>query len=196
MKILFTYLLLIVTTLVQAQDFTKPFAKENFPPEKFQTNYKTFPFHKLDIEFILVKALQPSSAFDCLIYLKVFKDKEIVVQKSIGSTWTGGIYGIPKTQPIDDYFMFSYFGEWSGEITLIDTSGKLISFPGYYWAISKDKKHIFTKAIYPNSDLPATKFDVETGIYITKYWMLGLKGEPWNEVQPSDYRELEITLCE
>jgi hypothetical protein len=92
--------------------------------------------------------------------------------------------------------MFSYFGEWNGEISLVDTTGKLISFPGYYWAISKDKRFIFTKAIFPSSDLPVAKFNVDTGKFITKEWNLNLKGEPWDEVQPSEYKSLEIELCE
>ena len=197
MKIRVTYLLLILTTLVQAQDFTKPFVKENFPPDKFQINYKSFPFQELTIEFVLVKELHSiSDSGDCNIYLTVLKDKKIVIEKSLGTTWTGGTFGIPKTQPTSKYFMFSYFGEWNGEMTLINTTGELITFPGYSWAITKDKKYIFTKANFPDSDLPVSKFNVETGKYITKEWNFSLKGEPWNEVQPSDYRNLEITLCE
>lgn len=189
----FTILLLFIATLVRAQDYTKPFTKEDFPPDKFQIRYETFPFHRLIIEFILVKELQPVfDSGECITYLNVWNDKKIVNRKNLGMTWSEGRFGIPKTQPIEKYFVFSYFGEWNGEMSLIDTSGKLISFPGYYWAITSDKKYICTKAIYPSSELNITKFNVESGKFITKEWNNELNGEPWEEVQPSDYRGLEI----
>ncbi len=156
----------------------------------------TFPFHSLIIEFITVKELQPVfDSGECMVYLNVWNDKKIVNSKNLGMTWSSGTFGIPTNQPLEKYFVFSYFGEWNGEMTLIDTSGKFISFPGYYWAITSDKKYICTKAIYPSSGLNISKFNVETGKFETKEWNNELNGEPWEEIQPSDYNGLEIELC-
>ena len=197
MKLSLTYFLIILTTLVRAQDFDKPFKEENFPHERYQVSYYRSDFHDLIIEFVSVKEIKETfAARDCYIFLNVYKEDSLINWKSVGKTWAGGTYGIPDYQPIEKYFMFSYFGEWNGEITLIDTSGHFISFPGYYWAISGDSNYILTKAIFPDSELPATKFNIESGEYITKEWHLGLQGDPWKEDQHSDYRELESRLCE
>lgn len=196
MKILLTGLLLLLTSYLHAQDYTQPFDRKNFPRDKFQVNYKPYSFKGLLIEFVTVKEREPvSDSATCYIYLNIYKNTELLNAKSLGANNSTGTFGVPDTQATDKYFMFTYSGEWNGEITLIDASGKLITFPGYYWAITQDRKFIVTKAIYPDSELPATKFTIATGKFITKIWHLTKNGEPWNEVQSADYKSLETSLC-
>ena len=149
------------------------------------------------IEFVLVKEIKSNEHSDeCNIFINIMNRDTILYSKSLGRTWTGGTFGVPENQPLEKYFIFAYFGEWNGEITLIDSIGKVTSFPGYYWAITTNKKYILTKANYPNSDLTGSKFKIDSGELITKDWNIGLKGEPWEEIDPLEYRELEIVLCE
>jgi hypothetical protein len=197
MKLSITCLLLILKIIVQAQNLNEPFNKENFPEERYQVTYTRSDFHGFVIEFAAVKDTKETfGAGECYIFLNVFKYDSLINWKSVGKTWSGGTYGIPKDQPMRKFFMFSYFGEWNGSITLIDTTGNFIAFPGYYWAISSDNNYILTKAIFPDSELPATKFDIESGEFITKEWLIGLQGDPWIEIKHSEYRGLEIGLCE
>lgn len=37
---------------------------------------------------------------------------------------------------------------------------------------------------------------IESGEFITKEWLIGLQYDPWIEIEHSDYRGLEIGLCE
>ena len=191
------FILTFSTILVNAQDFRKPFNKENFPIDKYQIHYKTYPFQNLTIEFTLVKEIKSNTPLsECNVFLNIIKGDSIIYGKSLGRTWAGGTFGIPENQPLEKYYIFAYFGEWHGEITLIDSSGIMTSFPGYHWALTTNKKYILTKANYPNSDLTVSKFNIESGELITKDWNIGLKGEPWKEINPSEYRGLEIVLCE
>ena len=192
-------LLLVTSRLVHAQDSLLRFSPNEFPPSQYKISEKSFAFHQINLIFHIVKDIRKGSGRngECRIYLTINKDDSIIIQKSVGDTWLEGLYAIPTIQPLDKYFMINYYGEWGGEITLIDSLGKIITFPGYKWAVTKDKKYIFTKANYPDSELPAIKFDVETGKYITKNWHLSLQGEPWSEIETNEYQDYNsaISFC-
>lgn len=196
-SIILIFITIIGILSVNGQNNNQAFKKENFPDDSFQIEYKLFELDQITIKFVIIKAIKSEKiADDCDIYLNIFKGDSTISEEYLGRTWIGGTFGIPSSQPIDQYFMFIYFGEWHGQITLIDISGNQTSFPGYFWAISNNKKHLLTKANYPDSELSATKFDIVTGKITTKDWHIGLNGDPWKEEKHSNYKGLEINLCE
>jgi len=197
LKKLVALLFILMSRLVFAQDGSKPYLPENFPTNKFEITFTESTFHNLILKFVSIKDRKPSliGENECVVYLLIYKNYKLVENKVVGYNRGVSSFGIPKEQPLDNLFMFCSFGEWNGEMSVIDTTGKITTFPGFYWALSQDKTFIVTKANYPDSDLLVSKFEIGTGTYTTKNWHTGLNGEPWKELIPSDYKQADWLLC-
>lgn len=133
------------------------FSKSDYPSDKYSIKADTFNFRNLKIELIQVKLTDDKNADSasvyCRIWLTVKNSSEIIDKLFINDCEAvGGCSGIfaSPNQQVKDYFILSKFGDYDGQIILIDISGKIKSYFGGQYYLSSDNKYLFSTY---NSDL-------------------------------------------
>lgn len=127
------------------------FNKAYYPKDKYSIKADTFEFKNFKIELIQVK-LADNKNFDntslsCRIWLTVKSNNEIrdklFFRDCEGVGGCSGIYASEK-QPIKDYFILSKFGDYEGQIIIIDISGTIKTYFGGQYFLSVDNKYLFS----------------------------------------------------
>lgn len=138
-------------------DNYKPFLEIDYPTNKYSVKADTFTFRIFKIELTQTKLLDyktyDSTATYCRLWLTVKEGNTIIDKYYVNSCEAvGGCSGIyaSKEQTRKDYFILSKFGDYDGEIIIIDKSGKIKTFFGGHYYLSPNNKYLFSPY---NSDL-------------------------------------------
>jgi hypothetical protein len=157
------YLILLCSNFCIAQENNKyiPFKSLNYSPTNFNINADTINFEQVKIIITMVKPLNNFSGSLCESWLTIMKNGKVMEKKYYDIEPVGGCSGLflPETQPLEDYFIISKFGDYDGQTLLIDKNGHLTELKGGSFSISVDKKFLFS--IW-NSDIDGlTIYDVK-----------------------------------
>jgi len=122
--------------------------KKIYTDSKYYLIIKKHRFKAFDINIILVRPINTKlflEEFYCKSLITICKGDSTMHNvyydnmDPVGSC--AGIY-LPKNQPLENFFIFSKFGDYEGEIFILSSSGKLVKSDGGYFFITKDKKYI------------------------------------------------------
>lgn len=164
-----TLFLVIFSSLCLSQERKfRPFNRTNYPSASYSIKSDTFHFRDLTINLVQVRLKKPAEPKQhqaaCRIWLFVKKDSVRTDQLYYNNCEAlGGCSGIfiAKEQPSENYFVLSKFGDYNGQLLLIDTSGKIRIYAGGRYYLSQDKRYLFS---FYDSDQPgATVFDLKKG---------------------------------
>ena len=179
MKLIITLFFAFISALsfgqVDKQSFYNP---TDYPATKYSVKTDTFSLKTFKIELVQVKlkAEQPSdNTAYCRIWLTV-KSGNTVVDKLFfpechAVSGCSGIFA--KGQPSKDYIILSKFGDNSGQVIIIDNTGKIQTYPGGGYAVSDDSKYLFS--IHDSNTIGVTVFDLSKNKMI--YLISQLKSE-------------------
>ncbi len=179
MKKAILILLLLIPALSFAQVDKQSFYNPNdYPATKYSVKIDTFSLKTFKVELVQVKlkAEQPSeNTAYCRIWLTV-KSGNTVVDKLFFPEChaTGGCSGIfADGQPSKEYIILSKFGDNSGQLIIIDNTGKIQTYPGGGYSVSDDLKYLFT--VHESNTIGVTVFDLSKNKMI--YLIEQLKSE-------------------
>jgi hypothetical protein len=112
--------------------------------------------------------------------LKGGKSKE----KYLGQTDSEFGFYTPNPQPLENCYLIAVCTEYNCDFIYLNENGDWFEFPGFYFAISKDKKFIYTttEAI---GELMISKFDLINNKVITR--KRNKIGETWDGISNKDY---------
>jgi len=154
LSLIFTVLTL--TTFGQVAN-DKIFIRADYPTSQYSIKADTFDFAGFKIELIHAK-LRDYKTYDnaaayCRIWLTVKMGNAVVDKLFINDCEAlGGCSGmyVSTEQVSKDYFILSKFGDYDGQVLIIDKSGKIKTFDGGYYYLSVDNHYLFSPY---NSDL-------------------------------------------
>ncbi len=152
-----------VTICLGQQQKQVPFNKGDYPFSKFNVCAVASDFGQIKIITTMVSPKVSTNSFSCRTWLTIQKNDKILKQKFYEIDPVGGCSGLffPPTQPIDNYFIFSKFGDYEGETLLVDKTGKLIVLTGGSFSISADEKYLFS--VWDSDYSGITIFDIKSG---------------------------------
>jgi len=179
MKKAILFLLLLIPAISFAQVDKQSFYNPNdYPATKYSVKIDTFSLKTFKIELVQVKLKGEQSSDNtayCRIWLTV-KSGNTVVDKLFFPEChaTGGCSGIfADGQPSKDYIILSKFGDNSGQLIIIDNTGKIQTYPGGGYSVSDDLKYLFT--VHESNTIGVTVFDLSKNKMI--YLIEQLKSE-------------------
>ena len=177
-----SYLVLLITFLCVTQDlfsqktvdYIKQFKTKDYPTSMFQIRYDSVNFLNYSILIVHVYnvsypgivdstyTLRDSNYFDCRGWLFIKQGKKVIhtIYYS-GLNAVGGCSGIylPHVQPRKDYFLIVKYGDYDGNIIILDAYGNVTKEMGGSIEVSPDKRYLFSDY---DSDLPGvTIYDFE-----------------------------------
>lgn len=164
MKKAILFLLFLIPAISFAQvDKNSFYNQADYPDTKYSVKRDTFTLKAFRIELVQVKLkseqLSENTAY-CRIWLTV-KSGNTVIDKLFFPEChaTGGCSGIfADGQPSKDYVILSKFGDNSGQLIIIDSTGKIQTYPGGGYAISDDLKYLFS--VHESNAIGVTVFDL------------------------------------
>jgi len=147
MRTLISLLLFISVTACFGQRQKQiTFKREDYPISKFTVSVVASNFGQMKIISTMASPKASSNSFSCRSWLTIQKSDKVLKQKFYEIEPVGGCSGLffPTTQPLDNCFIISKFGDYEGETLLVDKTGKLIVLTGGSFSISADKKYLFS----------------------------------------------------
>ncbi|WP_299135702.1 SH3 domain-containing protein [uncultured Tenacibaculum sp.] len=129
------------------------FIKKGFLEKgKILDKIATISVHEHLLKDIYIKIIQikPSTDFynfSCKGLIRTIKDKKLVDEISYPEIEAvGGNHGITfsKNQNVPNLFIASKFGDYNGEIMIVDLNGKISKFEGGQYFITKNKKYLIS----------------------------------------------------
>ena len=162
MKQLLSVTALLFTLIIFAQEGKHiPFDAKNYPANIYTINAQSYSFKDMAIDVTHVTPNVGTKAdFNCRFWITVKKGEKIIDGRYYADCEAlGGCSGIyaDKLQP-KDYFILTKFGDYNGELLLIDKTGKIQKYLGGIYYISDDGKYLFS---HYDSDLSGiTVFDL------------------------------------
>ncbi|MFN8309361.1 MAG: hypothetical protein U0T73_05310 [Chitinophagales bacterium] len=168
------YVILFVSFLVlgvsaAAQTKVKPFEQTDYPAARYLSKIDSFRFRNLGVSIIQVKRTDSvAGGFNCRGWITVYKGNSITGQQTFPNMESnGGCTGffLPEQQPRRDYFLITKYGDNSGRVLIIDTSGTIISRPGGVLYISREKKYLFSNADSSAAGLTVQDLDSHETLY-------------------------------
>ncbi|HZK93492.1 MAG TPA: hypothetical protein VFC67_04730 [Prolixibacteraceae bacterium] len=164
MKLQTTIILVLISMLSFGQvDKNSFYNPKDYPDAKYSVKIDTFSLKAFKVELVQVKLkaepLDNNSAY-CRIWLTV-KSGNTVIDKLFFPEChaTGGCSGIfADGQPSKDYVILSKFGDNSGQLIIIDSAGKIQTYPGGGYAVSDDLKYLFS--VHESNAVGVTVFDL------------------------------------
>ena len=159
-SLFFVFISALSFAQVDKQSFYNP---TDYPATKYSVKIDTFSLKTFKIELVQVKlkAEQPSdNTAYCHIWLTV-KSGNTVVDKLFfpechAVEGCSGIYA--EGQPSKEYVILSKYGDNSGQLIIIDYTGKIQTYPGGGYAVSDDLKYLFS--IHDSEASGVTVFDL------------------------------------
>lgn len=173
MKKLLSILFFVIAVAVSAQKTSpKLFDRSEYPEQKYAVKTDQYRFKDLTIELIQAQLRDPrqydaKSAY-CRIWLTVKKGDLVKDQlyfndcEALGGC--SGIYVSRDNQP-ENHFLLSKFGDYDGQIIIIDTKGKIRSFIGGSYYLSTDKKYLFSTYDSDLSGLTVFDFSKDKALF-------------------------------
>jgi hypothetical protein len=123
------------------------FDAANYPAETYYIKTQLYTFNNFQIEITHVSPKENNQAgFVCRYWLIVKSGNKVIDglyydnSESLGGC--SGIY-VDKLQP-KNYFILTKFGDYNGELLLIDNTGKIQKYHGGIYHISDDLKYLFS----------------------------------------------------
>lgn len=162
-----TLLLVIFSSACLSQERKfRPFIRTNYPSASYSIKSDTFHFRDYTIHVVQVRSKKPAEHQQhkaaCRIWLFVKKDSVRTDQLYYNDCEAlGGCSGIfvAGGQPSEKHFILSKFGDYNGQLLMIDTNGKIRTYAGGRYYLSHDKRYLFS---FYDSDQPgATVFDLK-----------------------------------
>jgi len=150
----------------------------DYPDVKYSVKIDTFSLKAFKVELVQVKLkaepLDNNSAY-CRIWLTV-KSGNTITDKLFypechAASGCSGIFA--KGQPSKDYIILSKYGDNAGQVIIIDSTGKIQTYPGGGYAVSDDLKYLFS--IHDSNTIGVTVFDLSKNKMI--YLIAQLKSE-------------------
>jgi len=165
MKLHITISLILISAFAFGQVGENSFYNHNdYPDSKYAVKIDTFSLKTFKVELVQVKHkdIQPSdknSAY-CRIWLTVKNGNQITDKLFYPDCQAvGGCSGIfADGQPSKDYIILSKLGDYSGQLIIIDNTGKIKTYPGGGYSISDDLKYLFS--IHASDVSGLTVFDL------------------------------------
>lgn len=157
----FITLLFTITAFGQGDKFI-PFDARNYPENSFSIKKQTYNFKDLVIDVTHVSPNKDTQQplFECRFWITVKKGTKITDGQYYANCESfegcSGIY-VDKLQP-KDYFILTKFGDYNGELLIIDKTGKIQKYFGGIYSISDDGKYLF--AHYDSDVSGITVFDL------------------------------------
>ncbi len=142
------------------------FVDSLYPTDKFNIKRKKFQFKSYTIDYIQLQENEYKDKYSiaCRSWLTVLSGSDTIDSKYFDNIEAvGGCAGLflHENQPLENYFIASKFGDYSGRILLIDKNGKINEFSGGEYCLSMDKKYLFSQW---DSDITGlTVINLETG---------------------------------
>lgn len=175
MKISVVVLTVLISVTVYSQNNSyQEYNKLIYPSNKYSILNEFYSFKSFKIELIHAcpkdHSSYDSNTFACRIWLKV-KSGQTVLDKLYynDSPALGGCSGIFVSKQLrNDYFILSKFGDYSGQIIIIDTTGKIKTFPGGSYYFSNDTNFLFSTYDSDISGLTIFDFAKNNSIYTSK----------------------------
>jgi hypothetical protein len=165
MKLPVTIILLLISVFVFGQvDKNSAYNPNDYPVTKYSVKKDTFSLKSFKIELVQVKKNDEQTpnknSMFCRIWLTV-KSGDKVIDKlffpeCLAVSGCSGIYA--NGQPSNDYVILSKFGDNSGQLIIIDNTGKIQTYPGGGYAVSDDLKYLFS--IHDSEASGLTVFDL------------------------------------
>lgn len=149
----------------------------DYPGAKYSVKIDTFSLKAFKVELVQVKlkAEPPDNTAYCRIWLTV-KSGNTIIDKLFYPEChaVNGCSGIfAKGQPSKDYIILSKYGDNAGQVIIIDSTGKIQTYPGGGYAVSDDLKYLFS--IHDSNTIGVTVFDLSKNKMI--YLIAQLKSE-------------------
>lgn len=141
-------LFLAFAFLAKGQDF-KLFSDNDYPLDQFEINKKSFNFSKFEVQLIQLSSkgkLDGNSIF-CRSWLSLLDEGSLKSQihyeniEAVGGC--AGIY-VPDQQPIPGYLIGSKFGDYNGQLIVVNHLGEIKTYLGGIFYVSKDRKYLFS----------------------------------------------------
>jgi len=166
MKLQTTILLLLIGTNVYGQsNKQKQYCPQDYPEAKYSVKLDTFFLKSFTIYLIQAKLnddkyWDSTSAF-CRVWLTVKEGTRIVDNLFYADCEAvGGCSGVfYDYQPNKDFLIFSKFGDYNGQLIIVDSTGKIQKFLGGRYYLSNNLEYIFS--IYDSDISGLTVFDLQ-----------------------------------
>jgi len=107
-------------------------------------------------------------------------------EKYLGQTNSEFGFYAPTTQPLENCYLFAVCSENNCNFIYLNEDGDWFEFPGYYFAISKDRKFIYTTS-EADGEIMVSKFDLVNNKVVTKKRINEPNRETWNGIASKDY---------
>ncbi len=165
MKLQITLYFILISTFTFGQvDKLSLYNPVDYPATKYSVKIDSFSLKAFKIELVQVKqkALQASddNSMYCRIWLTVKRGNETIDKLFYPDCQVvGGCSGIyAEGQPSNEYVILSKFGDNSGQLIIIDNTGKIQTYPGGGYFIADDLKYLFS--IHDSDTSGLTVFDL------------------------------------
>lgn len=106
---------------------------------------KEYDFHNLAIQIIQFKPTKTFYYFNCKSRIRIIENNQIKNEINYNEIEAvGGAHGVlaPEKQPSNQVFVLSKFGDYNGQIIVINKDGKVLTFNGGSYFITKNKKYL------------------------------------------------------
>lgn len=165
MKLRITLYIIFISTFAFGQvDKLSLYNPVDYPATKYSVKIDSFSLKTFKIELVQVKQKDSQTSDNnstyCRIWLTVKRGNEIVDKLFYPECQAvGGCSGIfSEGQPSNEYVILSKLGDNSGQLIIIDNTGKIQTYQGGGYSISDDLKYLFS---IHNSDVSGlTIFDL------------------------------------
>jgi hypothetical protein len=163
MKQVLSLIALLVTITTSGQDKAfVPFDINNYPSENYYIRTKLYNFsgYVIDVTHTSPNENNKQAGFTCRFWITVKSgDKVIDGRYYADCEALGGCSGIyaDKLQH-KDYFILTKYGDYNGELLIIDKTGKIQKYAGGIYRISDDSKYLFSN--YDSDISGITIFDL------------------------------------
>ncbi|MHA3789309.1 hypothetical protein ACX0HA_13955 [Flavobacterium hauense] len=149
MKQALLLIVLLFTLVASGQNNNSiAFDVNNYSPEKYNIKTQPFTFNEFRIEVTHVSPKDDNQQADfiCRFWILIKSGNKVIDGRYYDNSESlGGCSGIyvDQLQP-KDYFILTKFGDYNGELLLIDTTGKIQQYHGGIYHISSDSKYLFS----------------------------------------------------
>ncbi|MEO7871205.1 MAG: hypothetical protein ABIT08_01310 [Bacteroidia bacterium] len=160
-------------------------------------NYAHFKFDSTRHEARQVKAdLKNFSTVITIVKDKSVKESDVWFkeifrngtskEKYLGQTNSEFGFYVPSTQPLENCYLLAVCSENNCNFIFLNENGQWFEFPGYYFAVSKDKKFIYTTS-ESDGDIMISKFNLTKNVVTTKKRINEPNKEIWEGIASKDY---------
>ncbi len=189
-------LVFFVFALKAQSDPYLSFDANHYQLSNFKVNRDDYKFNQFTIAVIRVQNMQPENLlFSCRGWVLVQKGKidvdSLYYAQMDANGGYAGIY-IPEKQPLQAYFLLAKFGDYNGQLLVIDSTGKIKTDVGGNFIITPDKKYVYAE-YSTDIDMGVSVFNVARNKFefscdstppVLKWF--DIKGRTYGMINPDD----------